>query len=65
MQVFDETCSHVLYSLLAIVPISFYSWDTEVGERESESEVEGKEVEGLSLVTLQERFCVCVCGCCV
>ena len=32
-----------------------------MGERESESEVEGKEVEGLSLVTLHERFfCVCV-----
>ena len=34
-------------------------------ERESESEVEGKEVEGLSLVTLHERFFLCVWRCCV
>ena len=47
LQVFDETCSNVLHSLLGIAPIRFSSWETRVGERESKSKVKGKEKERL------------------
>ena len=47
LQVFDETCSNVLHSLLGIAPIRFSSWETGVGERENKSKVEGIENERL------------------
>ncbi len=52
LQVFDETCFKVLHSLLGIALIRFSSRETGVGERESESKVEGKETERLQIVIL-------------